>query len=258
MNHYNATKSKATNLHNPVFRVFHRFLAHTIFGRGDGENNFSKKEVVVFWALLKHKSLNFAGFMINHLKSVGNRGSGGIVVGGLVIRFARYFGIPLDGRVVDIESSSIGFALFQKMNFIYRHHNSCYMVIPTSDCLLRLLNPKHTSILIQANWRLEARFDDPRSSELKHSRDQEEEVGVEEEEEHDDEENDADYVLEDDEVQAGGSGQNWYAMMEVMQKFQLEEQQACLDYQREMRGELASLRCHIDGRFDELSRQFGE
>ena len=198
--YYDATKSKATGISNPALRIFHRFMAHTIFGRGDGgENSASKKELVVLCAALYNHPINSAGFMMGHLSLVGSKASGDIAIGGLVTRIARYFNVNLDGRRDLIHPLPIGFDLLHNMKLLLNHHNTWYWALPHSDGkLLRLPCPERVTLQRRENWKIEPRHSDPTLAQLKTRGSSSRGGRTDEDEDEDDDDDDDD----DDEVEA--------------------------------------------------------
>ena len=92
---YNPTREKASPITHPAIKVFQRFIAGSMNGRGDGGNNCPKKDVTVLAASLKRKKLNVGAMLMHHMAHVGNKGGGAICIGGIVTFLAKHFGVNL-------------------------------------------------------------------------------------------------------------------------------------------------------------------
>lgn len=216
--HYNPTRTKASGISNPALRVFHRFMAHTIFGRGEGgENSASKKEVIFLCAALEGHPVCSAGFLMQHLSLTGNKLTGEIAIGGLVTRIARHFGIDLDQRRDGILPLPIGITLLQKMKLLYSYRDIWYWEFPSSEefpqrkQLIRLPCPDRISLLQRPNWKLIPLPSDPSHEHLRASRPS----GS-----NDPMEDDVEDVDDDEQADQGpiASDPRLYAMLESMQR----------------------------------------
>lgn len=99
--HYEARAAKASSIHNPVFRYIHRVMASTIFGRGEA-GGVKVAELFILWAMVNGHPVNTCYYLINHLASIAEHGTGLTVVGGLISNIAGKFG--LDDRTVGLKA----------------------------------------------------------------------------------------------------------------------------------------------------------
>ncbi|XP_021650013.2 uncharacterized protein LOC110642325 isoform X1 [Hevea brasiliensis] len=88
---YNASASKSTKLTNPAFRYLHRFMSHSIFGRGESTGVVSRNELFFLWAMETGQRVNTGYWLSNQFSHVA-RGNGKIVVGGLITAISVHFG----------------------------------------------------------------------------------------------------------------------------------------------------------------------
>ena len=154
---YSPKTSKATAITSPPLRLLHRFMTHTIFGRGEGgENQANKKEMIFLYAALHPGCrLNSAAFMMSHIHLVAARGAGSIAIGGLITSIARYFGINLENRLDAIPPLPIGAESLHKMGVLLVHRGIYYWMIDQARRLYAPLpDPARTSITEGRNWRL--------------------------------------------------------------------------------------------------------
>lgn len=245
---YKATKEKASPITNPVIRIFQRFIASTINGRGDGGNNCSKKDLTILCASLEKQELNLGGMLMNNLDHVSNKGGGAICIGGIVTHFARHYNIDLSKLPIDLAPAPMNFQLFHKMGCLFLFKSTHYWTIGSTETVMRLPDPARVRLIIGSDesrsWMIHTRDSDlplsmvsgpsrgPRRVQQRSSSAAEDVEMDEAEDESDDE-----FIVEDEESEEEG-GSQYSQMIEMMEKMQFDNEQRYND----MRG-------YVDERF---------
>lgn len=84
---YEARTSKATQIHNPIFRYIHRAMVNTVFGRGDCAR-VRVGELFCLWSMLDNQTINTGFYLACKLQKDADVDSGDIVVGGFITTIA--------------------------------------------------------------------------------------------------------------------------------------------------------------------------
>lgn len=95
---YKPSCSKSTHLRNPALRYLHRFMAHSIFGRGDSTGVVNRNELFMMWAMMTKTAVNTGFWICTHFSHVARSTSGKICVGGLISVIADHFGFVPNSR----------------------------------------------------------------------------------------------------------------------------------------------------------------
>ena len=150
---YVAKGAKASCIHNPCFRYAQKWLAYTLFCRGDSTGVATQRELYLLYGMANKELINIAAFAADHLKRVANAATGDISVGGMITQIADYLGYgpqlmeePTVGGKTKIDLATL---TTQGMIKVF---NDYYSLVSRNHHLLALPAPDFISIDKQANW----------------------------------------------------------------------------------------------------------
>ncbi|KAJ0795672.1 hypothetical protein HanPI659440_Chr04g0153161 [Helianthus annuus] len=103
---YNPTVTKATHLRDPFHRYFHRVLAHTIAGRGEGTAVCTVKDLFFLYCLVHQKRCNLAyALALFFTTCTGSRVTSRICGGSYITQLAHSFEFMTDDIIADLTVS---------------------------------------------------------------------------------------------------------------------------------------------------------
>ncbi|XP_042388061.1 uncharacterized protein LOC121980164 [Zingiber officinale] len=90
-------ENTAVQISNTPVLVAVRFMANTIFGRGDSVGVARLSELQFLWAMINDVKIDSGAHLVRHFVKIGNSSTGVIVIGGLLTKIALALGCELDG-----------------------------------------------------------------------------------------------------------------------------------------------------------------
>lgn len=150
-----AEGNKASRIHNPAIRYFHRVLAHTIFGRGDSTGVVNLRELYFIHCIFARKLVNSAAFMLAHMFKMATSGNGPIAFSGLITSIAYALGFserivplsPVQGNTLIDLSSCLAQNLVKREGEMF-----CLMIRNKVENRIKLPNPTITDVRDEENW----------------------------------------------------------------------------------------------------------
>lgn len=156
---YVPTRSKATSLVSPGFRISHRLLASTIFARGDSLGVVAARELYFLWHMTEGDNrINPGAWFIDHLEYVSSRPSGAIAIGGMITIIAVSLGIDVAGLQVVQGETRINMRSFVSMHWLEEQEAGGYLWKVGSKDYAILPDPENTAIYDESNWVFEPDF----------------------------------------------------------------------------------------------------
>ncbi|XP_021746735.1 uncharacterized protein LOC110712575 [Chenopodium quinoa] len=153
LNGYNPQSSKASRIHNPVFRYLQRLMASTIFGRHDSQGTVREWEMEMIQSMLyPDVHLNTASFIARHFHAVGkSKKKSPIVIGGLITPIAVSLGFDFDHIQPVAHIATLDIPKLVSMGWLQEDGDRYRWVVNKKPAFF-LPNPERTTIRNQANW----------------------------------------------------------------------------------------------------------
>ena len=130
---YTPRNTKSTAIRDPVIRVIHRWLVHSIFGRSQSTGNVASHHLFILWCMLHQRRVNPGRYLLHSCTSLGARlgleSTGYICIGSFISRLATSMGrVPRNAmRVVDMRALSTD--TLSRMGIIARGADGQFRVV---------------------------------------------------------------------------------------------------------------------------------
>ena len=156
---YVPTRSKATSLVNPGFRISHRLLASTIFARGESLGVVAARELYFLWSMTEGDArINPGSWLIDHLEFVSSRPRGAITIGGMITIIALSLGLDVTGLQEVPGETRINMRSFVSMHWVEEQDAGGYLWKVGNKDYAILPDPANTAIYDEQNWVFEPDF----------------------------------------------------------------------------------------------------
>ena len=117
---YELKSAKESKILSHALCYVHRLMAHTFFGRKEGDGVVTKIELTILYCMVNDRKLDICHVIALKLKDVATKFSSIIKIGGLVTVIVEYYGYDLSGMDYDKVKrvNIIGIIMMQSMGLV--------------------------------------------------------------------------------------------------------------------------------------------